>query len=83
MIPIFLIRLITHAEEVAFLDGSKREKEILSEKLHSVTTFSDVYYLLQFRQGIIDQYSIKYALHDLGLGLGLGGLGFSILGIKV
>mmetsp|Transcript_22235 Transcript_22235/g.75493 ORF Transcript_22235/g.75493 Transcript_22235/m.75493 type:complete len:659 (-) Transcript_22235:114-2090(-) len=59
-------RLITHAEEVAFLDGAQCEEEILNEKLNEVTTYSTWYYLMQFKQGIIDQYTIKYLASMVG-----------------
>ena len=59
-------RLIQHAEEVAFLDGSAREKEILNKSLHEVTTWSHFYYYSQFKQGIVDQYALKYFASMIG-----------------
>ena len=59
-------RLIQHAEEVAFLDGSAREKAILNKSLHEVTTWSHFYYFLQFKQGVIDQYALKYFASMIG-----------------
>ena len=53
-------RLITNAEEIAFLNGSEREKGILNKRLAGVTAFSSWYFLLQFREGCIDQYVLKY-----------------------
>lgn len=59
-------RLIAHAEEVAFLEGSSREKEILNGKLRGVTAFSTKLHLLQFRQGILDQWGLKYMASVIG-----------------
>lgn len=59
-------RLITHAEEVAFLDGARRERAILDEKLESTTTWSQFYFYLQFKQGVIDQYFVKYFASMIG-----------------
>jgi ATP-binding cassette, subfamily D (ALD), member 3 len=59
-------RLIQHAEEVAFLDGSAREKAILNGALRELTTWSHFYYYLQFKQGIIDQYALKYFASMIG-----------------
>ncbi|KAK3272717.1 hypothetical protein CYMTET_18999, partial [Cymbomonas tetramitiformis] len=59
-------RLITHAEEVAFLDGSEREKMILNRKLADTTAFSNFYYMLQFGQGCVDQFTLKYFASMIG-----------------
>ena len=59
-------RLITHAEEVAFLDGAGRERAILDAKLQSTTTWSQFYFYLQFKQGVIDQYFVKYFASMIG-----------------
>ena len=59
-------RLIQHAEEVAFLDGSAREKQILNNSLHELTTWSHFYYYAQFKQGIVDQYALKYFASMIG-----------------
>ena len=59
-------RLITHAEEVAFLDGARRERGILDAKLESTTTWSQFYFYLQFKQGVIDQYFVKYFASMIG-----------------
>ena len=59
-------RLITHAEEVAFLDGARREKDILDAKLDKTTTWSSFYFYLQFKQGVIDQYFVKYFASMIG-----------------
>ena len=60
-------RLITHAEEVAFLDGAAREQDILDSKLDKTTTWSSFYFYLQFKQGVIDQYFVKYFASMIGL----------------
>jgi len=59
-------RLIANAEEVAFLGGSAREREILDERLQGVTLFERYYNLLQFRQGCVDQYLLKYFASMVG-----------------
>lgn len=59
-------RLITHAEEVAFLDGAERERGILDAKLESTTTWSQFYFYLQFKQGVVDQYFVKYFASMIG-----------------
>eukprot|EP00240_Pyramimonas_obovata_P000613 CAMPEP_0118944558 /NCGR_PEP_ID=MMETSP1169-20130426/40534_1 /TAXON_ID=36882 /ORGANISM="Pyramimonas obovata, Strain CCMP722" /LENGTH=576 /DNA_ID=CAMNT_0006890067 /DNA_START=192 /DNA_END=1918 /DNA_ORIENTATION=- len=59
-------RLIANAEEVAFLHGSDREKEILNRNLCNVTSFSEFYFLLQFRQGCVDQLCLKYFATIIG-----------------
>jgi len=59
-------RLIAHAEEVAFLEGAAREQSILNGKLRGVTAFASRLHLLQFRQGIIDQWGLKYFASCIG-----------------
>lgn len=59
-------RLIAHAEEVAFLEGSCREAELLDGKLRGVTAFATRLHLLQFRQGIVDQWGLKYFASCVG-----------------
>ncbi|KAI9209715.1 ABC family transporter: long-chain fatty acid [Polychytrium aggregatum] len=59
-------RLITHAEEVAFLNGSECEKAILNERLGHVTDFSEYYFMWHFKQGIMDQYILKYLASIIG-----------------
>jgi hypothetical protein len=51
---------------VAFLHGASREKGILNDKLARVTAFSRFYFLLQFGQGCIDQYALKYFASMIG-----------------
>lgn len=59
-------RLIAHAEEVAFLEGAAREQSILNGKLRGVTAFASRLHLLQFRQGIVDQWGLKYFASCVG-----------------
>ena len=59
-------RLISHAEEVAFLNGAEREKEILNGKLNKLTAWSQYYFFRQFIQGVLDQYFIKYGASMIG-----------------
>lgn len=54
-------RLIAHAEEVAFLEGAERERVLLNGKLAATTSFATRLHLLQFRQGCVDQWVLKYA----------------------
>jgi ATP-binding cassette subfamily D (ALD) protein 3 len=51
---------------VAFLHGAAREKGILNDKLARVTAFNRFYFLLQFGQGCIDQYALKYFASMIG-----------------
>jgi ATP-binding cassette, subfamily D (ALD), member 3 len=59
-------RLIANAEEIAFLEGSQREKQILNEQLGKVTAFNSTFFAQQFRQGICDQYFLKYNASMIG-----------------
>ncbi|KAA8494163.1 ABC transporter D family member 2 [Porphyridium purpureum] len=59
-------RLITHAEEVAFLNGSAREKTLLNTAMERVTAFSEKIHLLHLRQGLFDQYGLKYMASMIG-----------------
>lgn len=75
-VRIFLFRIYTimktyvtlepQAEEIAFLEGSNREKEILNEQLGRVTAFNSTFFSKQFKQGIIDQYFLKYMASMIG-----------------
>jgi len=59
-------RLISHAEEVAFLNGGLREKEILNEELDRVTEHNQATFFAYFRQGILDQFTMKYLASIVG-----------------
>ncbi len=59
-------RLITHAEEVAFLNGGPREKEILNNELAKITEHSQLTFFSYFRQGILDQFAMKYLASIVG-----------------
>ena len=59
-------RLITHAEEVAFLGGAETERSLLDGRLRGVTSWSRFYFYLQFKQGVVDQYFIKYFASMIG-----------------
>ena len=59
-------RLITHAEEVAFLGGAETERSLLDGRLRDVTSWSRFYFYLQFKQGVVDQYFIKYFASMIG-----------------
>ena len=60
------VTLEPQAEEIAFLEGSNREKEILNEQLGRVTAFNSTFFSKQFKQGIIDQYFLKYMASMIG-----------------
>ena len=59
-------RLITHAEEVAFLNGADRERKILDDSLLTVTRAQGTYFWMQFKQGIFDQFVTKYFASQVG-----------------
>jgi len=59
-------RLITNAEEVAFLNGSARERSLLNSAVDRVTQFSEKIHLMHLRQGLLDQYGLKYFASMLG-----------------
>ena len=59
-------RLIANAEEIAFLDGAKREKELLNEQLGSVASYNSWYFWKQMKQGMVDQYFLKYFASIIG-----------------
>uniref|UniRef100_A0A6T5WRH5 Probable ATP-dependent transporter ycf16 n=1 Tax=Erythrolobus australicus TaxID=1077150 RepID=A0A6T5WRH5_9RHOD len=59
-------RLITNAEEVAFLNGAERERSILNAAMQKVTAFSERIHLLHLRQGLLDQYGLKYLASMVG-----------------
>ena len=60
------VRLIAHSEEVAFLEGAAREEAILDAKLTAVTRFAGRCNLLQLRQGVTDQFLLKYFASCVG-----------------
>eukprot|EP00300_Choanocystis_sp_HF-7_P037494 c53660_g1_i1.p1 GENE.c53660_g1_i1~~c53660_g1_i1.p1 ORF type:complete len:649 (-),score=151.27 c53660_g1_i1:210-2117(-) len=59
-------RLIQNAEEIAFLQGSAREEALLNGRLQNVTDYSLGYFFVQFRQGMIDQFVLKYGASMVG-----------------
>lgn len=48
------------------MEGASREKDILNTKLWQVTAFSTKLHLIQFRQGILDQWALKYFASVIG-----------------
>jgi ATP-binding cassette subfamily D (ALD) protein 3 len=56
--------LITHAEEIAFLQGSKRELQLLDASLHQVTQHKLHQELMMFKQRVIDQWLLKYQVRQ-------------------
>lgn len=59
-------RLLSHAEEVAFIAGADREEEILNEQLQHVSSFSEHLHLKQFQQGVLDSFGLKYFASCVG-----------------
>eukprot|EP00301_Raphidiophrys_heterophryoidea_P014853 c23325_g1_i1.p1 GENE.c23325_g1_i1~~c23325_g1_i1.p1 ORF type:complete len:644 (-),score=135.51 c23325_g1_i1:100-2031(-) len=59
-------RIITHAEEIAFLEGSEREKIIVNTGIQDVSSFGLYYFYLHFKQGILDQWFLKYGASMIG-----------------
>lgn len=59
-------RVIAHAEEIAFLDGAAREEALLNRRLAETTTAASKFFLLQYRQGCVDQFCLKYFASCVG-----------------
>jgi len=59
-------RLLSHAEEVAFIQGGRREEELLNGQMLQVSTFAENLSLKQLRQGIADQFFVKYFASCVG-----------------
>lgn len=59
-------RLLSHAEEVAFIQGARREEEILNAQMLHVSTFADNLSLQQLKQGVADQFVLKYLASCVG-----------------
>lgn len=53
-------RLITNSEEVAFYDGSKRERTIINQKMEQLHNQITVYALSKSFVGVIDNLLVKY-----------------------
>jgi len=59
-------RLITNSEEIAFYDGSKREKEIISRLFMGVYHHAHYFNHLKFLVGIFDEFLVKYGASIIG-----------------
>jgi ATP-binding cassette subfamily D (ALD) protein 3 len=59
-------RLITNSEEIAFYDGSKREKEIISRLFMGVYHHANYFNHLKFLVGIFDEFLVKYGASIIG-----------------
>ncbi|KAF4687829.1 ATP-binding cassette sub- D member 3, partial [Perkinsus olseni] len=59
-------RLVSHHEEIAFLDGGAAEERLLNEKLASASGWKEKLAAIQFRQGCIDQFGLKYFASVVG-----------------
>eukprot|EP01127_Copromyxa_protea_P003335 TRINITY_DN13169_c0_g1_i1.p1 TRINITY_DN13169_c0_g1~~TRINITY_DN13169_c0_g1_i1.p1 ORF type:complete len:445 (-),score=88.52 TRINITY_DN13169_c0_g1_i1:36-1370(-) len=53
-------RLITNSEEIAFYDGSSREKAIITRLFRAVFLHCRHSYYMQYLVGIFDEYLVKY-----------------------
>lgn len=59
-------RLLTHGEEIAFIEGDAREKEILNEEYENIYNFNVKRFLAHWKQGCIDQWVLKYQASLVG-----------------
>lgn len=59
-------RVIAHAEEIAFLEGAEREEVLLNRRLEETTAAASRYFFLQYRQGCVDQFFLKYFASCVG-----------------
>eukprot|EP01079_Euglenida_sp_SAG-EU17-18_P007713 gene7713-1381_t len=59
-------RLVAHAEEVAFLGGGPKEKQLLDESLGHLTSFGFAQNLLHLATNMRDQYVLKYLSNIVG-----------------
>lgn len=62
-------RLITCSEEIAFFDGSEREKEIINDSLHSIFQHVSYFRYLKGLVGIFDGLLVKYWASIAGYGV--------------
>eukprot|EP01095_Lingulamoeba_sp_RSL-Kostka_P001851 TRINITY_DN1264_c2_g6_i1.p1 TRINITY_DN1264_c2_g6~~TRINITY_DN1264_c2_g6_i1.p1 ORF type:complete len:670 (-),score=197.82 TRINITY_DN1264_c2_g6_i1:257-2266(-) len=59
-------RIITHAEEIAFYGGSKREKEIINDRFDDVFNHSREIYKQQAYVNVFDGWLVKYGSTMIG-----------------
>ncbi|KAJ3224334.1 ATP-binding cassette sub- D member 3 [Clydaea vesicula] len=53
-------RIITHAEEIAFYQGNKREKEVANKSFDKIYRHVQQVYRVHFMNGIFDSVLVKY-----------------------
>lgn len=59
-------RLVSHAEEVAFCRGEAKERMLMDVELETACRFSQGLTLVQFQQGAVDQWTMKYCATIVG-----------------
>ncbi|KAF4661923.1 ATP-binding cassette sub- D member 3 [Perkinsus chesapeaki] len=59
-------RLVSHHEEIAFLDGGAAEEQLLNDRLALSSGWKEKLAAIQFRQGCIDQFGLKYFASVIG-----------------
>ncbi|EER17832.1 Proteases secretion ATP-binding protein prtD, putative [Perkinsus marinus ATCC 50983] len=59
-------RLVSHHEEIAFLNGGAAEERLLNDRLASASGWKEKLAAIQFRQGCIDQFGLKYFASVVG-----------------
>ena len=59
-------RIVTHAEEIAFLGGERQEYRQLDSKLKHLLHFKTSLRMARFRQNLLDQWTIKYCASIIG-----------------
>ncbi len=52
-------RIITYAEEIAFLDGGERELALLNQGLADTVEHADYFAFKKFFQGVVDSYAVS------------------------
>jgi len=75
-------RLITCSEEIAFFDGSEREKEIINDCLHSIFQHVSYFRYLKGLVGIFDGLLVKYWASIAGYGTLSAPLIFNLRGAR-
>ncbi|RKP34197.1 ABC transporter transmembrane region 2-domain-containing protein, partial [Dimargaris cristalligena] len=54
------LRIITHAEEIAFYGGGERERELVNSSFHHIVQHIKKVYKLRFLNGVFDSVLVKY-----------------------
>ncbi|KAG0005292.1 ATP-binding cassette sub- D member 3 [Modicella reniformis] len=59
-------RIITHSEEIAFYNGSAREKEGVNNAFDKIARHVKKVYTMRFANGILDSVLVKYSTEHMG-----------------